>query len=221
MPCHAMPLRFNILHPAALPACPAAGVVVLGRADGRLEAWNLLDRCHQPAIAALVAPCAITTLAASPPAAGGAGSSRGASGHHQLLAVGDAAGTLRMLELPRMLRRRCHAEAQSMAALLAREQERLGESGRRAEARAAQARAAAERERAEAAAAALGVVRRAQQAAASSAAHAGGQGDEGEEDSPEAAAERRYLAVEAEWRQRLLGSAGGVTDAAPLPLAAS
>lgn len=204
----------------ALPLLP--GVVVIGRADGRIEAWDLLDRCHQPAMVALVAPCALTTLAASPPAASNApGSGRSAAGHDQLLAVGDSAGTLRLLELPGVLRRRCHAEARAMVALLTREQERLGEAARRAEERAAQARAAAERERAEAAAAAMGAARRVQQEAAASAARGGSEGAQGEEESPEAAAEWRYLAVERDWRQRLLGGAVGVVDTAPVPLAAS
>ncbi|KAL4431174.1 hypothetical protein ABPG75_006430 [Micractinium tetrahymenae] len=198
------------------------GVVVMGRADGRLEAWDLLDRSHQPAMVAPVAPCALTALAASPAAASGApGGSRSAAGHHQLLAVGDAAGTLRLLELPRALRRRGHAEVRAMAALLAREQERLGEVARRAEARAAQARAAAEKARAEAAAAATGAVRRVQQEATAAGARAGAQGTDGEEESPEAAAERHYLALETEWRQQLLGGAGGATDTASVPLAAA
>lgn len=196
--------------------------MVLGRADGRLEAWDLLDRSHQPTMVAMVAPCALTTLAASPAAAGGApGSSRSAAGHHQLLAVGDAAGTLRLMELPRALRRRGHAEVRTMASLLAQEQERQGEVARRAEARAAQARAAAERARAEEAAAAMGAARHAQQAVAAAAAHTAAQCIEGEEESPQAAAERRYLALEAEWRNLLLGGDGGVADAAPATLASA
>lgn len=193
--------------PACVPACllcpiglSAAGVVIIGRADGRLEAWDLLDRSHQAAMVAPVAPCALASLAPSPAAS--ASSGRAAP---QVLAVGDAAGTLRLLELPRALRRRGHAEVKAMGALLAREQERLAEVLRRAEARAAEARAVADRQRAEAAAAAQGAARRQQQEAAAARA---GQQVGGEEEEGVDAAERRYLALEAEWREKLLGLVG-------------
>lgn len=174
-------------------SCPA-GVAILGRQDGRLEAWDLLDRTHQPCMVAPVAPCALTTLAVSPLPAGG-GSSRAAAAALQVLAVGDAAGTLRLLELPRALRRRGHAEGRAVASLLAREQERRAVMSARLERLAAQQRAAQ--------AAAQAAARKAQQEAA------GGAQEVAEEDRAKAAAaaaEQRYLALEADWRARLLGS---------------
>ena len=191
------------------------GVVLLGRADGRLEAWDLTDRSHQAAMVAPVAPCALTALAVSPASSGGRAA-------RQLVAAGDAGGTLRLLELPRALRRRGHAEFKAMAALLAQEQSRLAEVGRRAAKRAAEARAAAERARAEAAAA----ERAARPKAAEAGRAAAGEADQDEGD-PVAAAEARYLAFEAEWRERL-GAAGvactpggAAVSTLPAPVAAT
>jgi hypothetical protein len=182
-------------------------VVLLGRQDGRLEAWDLLDRTHQAALVAPVAPCALLALAVTPavPSLGGSSSSsasKAASAAPQLLVVGDAAGTLRLLELPRALRRRGHAEVRAMAALLQREEERLGAVARRAEQRLAEQREAAERQRAAATAAALGAARR-QQREGAAAAPAGEEDDQGQDGS--AAAEARYLALEQQWRSGYWG----------------
>lgn len=99
--------------PAVNLSC-TAGMIILGRQDGRLEAWDLLDRTHQPCMVAPVAPGALTTLAVSPLAGGS--SSRAAAAAPQVLAVGDAAGMLRLLELPRALRRPCRGQGSGLAA---------------------------------------------------------------------------------------------------------
>ena len=49
-----------------------AGVVLLGRLDGKLEAWDLLDRAHGPVAVAPVTPAPILALAFSPGIAGAA-----------------------------------------------------------------------------------------------------------------------------------------------------
>lgn len=175
-------------------------MVILGRQDGRLEAWDLLDRTHQPCMVAPVAPCALTTLAVSSIPAGG--SSRAPAAAPQVLAVGDATGTLRLLELPRALRRRGHAEAKAVAALLAREQARAAAVSAHVERLAAQQRAAQ--------AAAQAAARKVQQDAVA------GVQDAAREDAAEvaaAAAEQRYLALDAEWRARLLGPGTGAVAA--------
>lgn len=61
-----------------------AGVLFAGRADGMLEAWDLLDRSHEPVLVTTASTAAVTSLAFSvPPPAGAKGRSM-----QQLLAVG-------------------------------------------------------------------------------------------------------------------------------------
>ncbi|PRW58624.1 flagellar inner dynein arm I1 intermediate chain IC140 [Chlorella sorokiniana] len=179
------------------------GVVILGRQDGRLEAWDLLDRTHQPCMVAPVAPCALTTLAVSPLPSSGV-SSRAAASAPQVLAVGDVAGTLRLLELPRALRRRGHAETKAVASLLAREQARVALVSAHLERLAVQQRAAQ--------AAAQAAARKAQQEAAAGSQDAA-QDDAAEAAAAAAAAEQRYAALEVEWRARLLGPAADAVAA--------
>lgn len=148
---------------------------------------------HQAAVVAPIAPCALTALAVAPAPAGGA--SGRASSAAQLLAVGDAAGTLRLLELPRALRRRGHAEIKAATSLLAREAELRAQAARRAEQRATEQRAAA-------AAAAQAAARKQQQASSAAAAKEEPTGGQSEEEAA-AAAESRYLALEKEFSERL------------------
>lgn len=61
------------------------GVLVAGRADGIVEAWDLLDRSHEPVLAITVATVAVTTLCFS--LAASAAASKGRS-TQQLLAIG-------------------------------------------------------------------------------------------------------------------------------------
>lgn len=60
-------------------ACLLAGVVLLGRLDGKLEIWDLLDRTHVPVVVASVSPAALMALAFSP---GPAGAASRSSHHH-------------------------------------------------------------------------------------------------------------------------------------------
>ena len=66
--------------------CPSAGVLYLGRADGVLEVWDLLDRSHEPSMTANPTSSAITSLSFSP---AGAPAATGGRAVQQLLAVGE------------------------------------------------------------------------------------------------------------------------------------
>ena len=59
----------------------SAGVVLLGRLDGKVEIWDLLDRVHMPVVVAAITPAAILSLAFSP---GPSGTAAGRSSVHQV-----------------------------------------------------------------------------------------------------------------------------------------
>jgi hypothetical protein len=176
-----------------------AGTIILGRHDGRLEVWDLLDCTHQAALLVPVAPCCITSLAVSPPPAD---SSRA----QQLLAVGDASGTLRMLELPRPLRRRGRAEVKAMLALLQEEEDLLAVLAQRDADRLAEEKAAAEAAKAEKEAAQRAARRQQQEAQAAASKQPK------EEVEQELSPEEKYLAFEAYWRAKLLGAGTAAAD---------
>ena len=89
------------------------GVLFVARADGLLEAWDLLDRSHEPSMVATVASSAVTSLEFSSQAT------------PQLLAAGDESGVLHIVEMPRSLRRPVAGEQATMAAFLSREEARV------------------------------------------------------------------------------------------------
>ena len=64
----------------------AAGVLFAGRADGLVEAWDLLDRTHEPVLVSAASTVAVTSLCITPDAPAPAGNKRGST--QQLLAVG-------------------------------------------------------------------------------------------------------------------------------------
>jgi hypothetical protein len=76
------------------------GVVLLTDQAGGVEAWDLLDRSHTPVLRAAAASTALSAVSLAMVPLPGSGAAA-----LQLLAVGDSAGTLRVLELPRNLRR--------------------------------------------------------------------------------------------------------------------
>ena len=96
---------------------PFAGVLYLGRADGVLEVWDLLDRSHEPSMTANPTSSAITSLSFSP---AGAPAAPGGRAVQQLLAVGEprappaprclpgAVGSLSTLHVGSLPRRCCH-----------------------------------------------------------------------------------------------------------------
>eukprot|EP00898_Chlorokybus_atmophyticus_P001929 jgi/Chlat1/2737/Chrsp182S02893 len=96
------------------------GVAYIALADGTLQVWDLLDRSHEPSMTTTVSSVALVSLSFP------RGPSSSTSGP-QLLAVGDAAGTLHVLELPRNLRRPISNEATRGAGMAA--EPALDESG--------------------------------------------------------------------------------------------
>jgi hypothetical protein len=75
-------------------------VLLLTDQSGGVEVWDLLDRSHVPVLRTAAASSALSSLSLAMVALPGSGAAA-----LQLLAVGDSAGTLRILELPRSLRR--------------------------------------------------------------------------------------------------------------------
>ena len=73
------------------------GVLYVARADGVIEAWDFLDRSHEPSVVATIASCAITQLTFQVAA--------GHNAQHAQLAAGDSQGALHIIDLPRSLRR--------------------------------------------------------------------------------------------------------------------
>lgn len=62
-----------------------SSVFYIMRADGVLEAWDLLDKTHEPALLHTVSPSALTALSIR------------VEGRKHFLAVGDMHGALRIL----------------------------------------------------------------------------------------------------------------------------
>ncbi len=65
----------------------ATGVLFAGRADGLVEAWDLLDRTHEPVLVSAASTVAITRFCITPDALTPVGSKRAPT--QQLLAVGE------------------------------------------------------------------------------------------------------------------------------------
>jgi WD40 repeat protein len=72
------------------------GVIILGRVDGCLEVWDLTDQTNRPVMTPNVVSTAVTSLEFRQPLA---------TSRMHLLAVGDAKGTLHVLDLPVSLRK--------------------------------------------------------------------------------------------------------------------
>ncbi|GAB4817587.1 hypothetical protein N2152v2_004633 [Parachlorella kessleri] len=168
------------------------GVVLLGRLDGKVEIWDLLDRVHMPVVVAAITPAAILSLAFSP---GPSGTAAGRSSVHQVLAVADAAGVLHVVDLPRTLRRRGHGEVKGMAALVQRELGRLTYIQERQAARAKLLKGQQPRRHAS--------VQLASGGPGSLGASMGDQQADGTQVSPGQQAELAYQQLEQEWRVKL------------------
>eukprot|EP00698_Gefionella_okellyi_P010813 TRINITY_DN2837_c0_g1_i2.p1 TRINITY_DN2837_c0_g1~~TRINITY_DN2837_c0_g1_i2.p1 ORF type:complete len:688 (-),score=113.97 TRINITY_DN2837_c0_g1_i2:175-2238(-) len=74
-----------------------ASVIFVGKADGNVEIWDLLDQSHKPSMTSNVSPLPLQSMEFWHFHDGRV--------HAQLLAVGDDDGTARVLELPRKLTR--------------------------------------------------------------------------------------------------------------------
>ncbi|KXZ55747.1 hypothetical protein GPECTOR_2g1297 [Gonium pectorale] len=184
-------------------------VLYLADQSGSLEVWDLLDRSHEPSIRVTLAATSIMSLAFNPMPAAASTAQQAAQ---QLLAVGDATGVLRILELPRNLRRPVHNEKKLMGTWLERQQLRLSDVGARQPARSAARKEAEERKKeAEAAALAEAAAREAAAKDAAAAAAAGMPPSPSERKdkkgplTPEfdERAEQEYLKLEARFKAQL------------------
>lgn len=102
------------------------GVVVVGRADGIIEVWDLLDQCHRASLSQSLGSDAITSL------------KFWHSQANQQLAVGDAGGKLHIVEMPRNLRRKLPKEEELMQSFFQREIKRVQYHQKRAASRASE-----------------------------------------------------------------------------------
>jgi len=140
------------------PTRPA--VIYLADHAGNLEIWDMLDRSHEPSIKVTLASTPFMSMsftgggaasagqAAVAANAAGAGANAAAAQQAahaaQFLALGDSAGVLRIVELPRNLRRPVPNEKKLMGVFLEREGERVADVGGRKGAREAANKAAEE-----------------------------------------------------------------------------
>ncbi|XP_052776408.1 dynein axonemal intermediate chain 3-like isoform X2 [Mya arenaria] len=91
------------------------GVFYISKMDGSVDIWDLLDKTHEPSITQSVSPVAITRIFPHP-----------VSHKQHLLAVGDSAGTLHILEIPWSLRLSTPNEETGVANYFDREVKRRG-----------------------------------------------------------------------------------------------
>ena len=94
------------------------GVIVLSRADGLVDIWDLTDQSHKPSMSAPIASTKLTSMefAVRGPANASA---------MQLLAAGDGGGNLHILEMPRPMRRTSPNEKSVMRNFFDREVQRV------------------------------------------------------------------------------------------------
>lgn len=71
------------------------GVLMIGKADGGIDVWDLLDQSHRPAGSVAIAPSAISSMEFW--------NNKVANTKSQLLAAGDINGNLHILDIPRNL----------------------------------------------------------------------------------------------------------------------
>ena len=110
------------------------GIVMIARADGVLQAWDLMWKAPEPADSVTINNAALTTMAFGNSAGGAPGSKAAASGP-QHLAVGDSLGTMHVMLMPKALRRPVQNEKALVEALLAREVQRVAYVASRGEVR--------------------------------------------------------------------------------------
>ena len=86
-------------------------MLFIGRADGAIDVWDLLDRSHEPSMSVTIGGTAVTSMQFQ--------------GNGQLLAVGDDQGTVHVMEVPRNLRRAANNEKAITLAFFEREVKRV------------------------------------------------------------------------------------------------
>ncbi|KAJ3326149.1 WD repeat-containing protein 63 [Boothiomyces sp. JEL0866] len=98
------------------------GVFYIGRADGMLEVWDLLDKSHSPATVQSVATSAISSIEIKQYAG---------KGSPQFIAIGDDAGTLHILETPKNLQKMTKNERVVISTYFDREIKRVSANSER------------------------------------------------------------------------------------------
>eukprot|EP00727_Mastigamoeba_balamuthi_P009478 m51a1_g5152 hypothetical protein (870) ;mRNA; r:66754-69890 len=98
-----------------------AAVFFVGRSDGSVDIWDLLDKSSGPCFTQVVASTPITSVYFLKPPK----DPSGAQLPQQFVAVGDAAGIVHVLEVPRNFARAMASEAKHMAQFVDREVERV------------------------------------------------------------------------------------------------
>ncbi|KAI7793969.1 putative WD repeat-containing protein 63 [Triplophysa rosa] len=94
------------------PSRPA--VFFIGKEDGSVEVWDLLEKSHEPSLTQNISTASITSVKA-----------KSISLKQHLLAVSDRLGTLHILQIPWTLRRPSANEMQIVKKYFEREEERL------------------------------------------------------------------------------------------------
>ena len=101
------------------PSRPA--VIFLGRSDGFIDIWDLNDRTHEPSVSVTATSAAVASMEFQ------------TSAQRQMLAVGDDQGTVRVMEVPRNLRRAANNELKFATNFFSREEKRVKYVQRRLE----------------------------------------------------------------------------------------
>ena len=104
------------------------GVLFTAKQDGTVDVWDLLERSNEAFHTARVNSAPLSVFKFWP----------GGDKKTQLLAVGDNGGVLRVMDLPRSLRKPVAREKDLMEKFLAREMERVADASARGEAREAE-----------------------------------------------------------------------------------
>ncbi|CAI8052445.1 Dynein intermediate chain 3, axonemal [Geodia barretti] len=102
------------------------GVFFLCQQNGGLEVWDLMDRSHEPTLSQNISSLPITSI-----------NPFRITSKQEMLAVGDSAGTLHILDVPWALKNPSTNEDGIMEAFFERETQRVGFSSGRTAARAA------------------------------------------------------------------------------------
>jgi len=104
------PVKFT----AATWSLTRPAVFFVGRADGNVDVWDLMDRSHMPSMSQNISSSAITSLEPYK-----------VSSKQVLLGVGDDSGTLHILEIPWSLRQASPNEQTNMSSFFDRECQRI------------------------------------------------------------------------------------------------
>lgn len=106
--------RSSVKYSAAAWSLTRPGVFYIGREDGNIDVWDLMDRSHEPSMSQNISSSAITSLVPYK-----------VSSKQSLLGVGDDFGTLHILEVPWSLRQASQNELNAMSLYFERESSRL------------------------------------------------------------------------------------------------